>query len=574
MKNEGLAFSPIFEARVIEADNAKRVCKVQLSTEQIIEGVKYGHGYASLQRGISGQAGLSRGDLVIIAKTYERSWVTIAATTYATSAKSDPKNPDEASSGPRDDFSAGRQPIGGGDQGWLTGNGGFILARANGDLEIVANEACWTRYFPSEFAVKSVIGQAQTTGFWGYADAFVDRDDERDKAGTTSSGFRLGVKSMTGAAEHVFIDTGTVRGAEGVSLPGKPVVDTRSETSICFRIMVFDQEMAQAYADNNLDPDPGAARFVLNVDQEGNIQLRAAGQLTTSVDNHSEYVLGRYKGQVDSSYELNVGTDYGLTARGKLYLSSGKGLEIAAGGDMTLRYRRLRFRGTNDDVRVDDTWRVRAGSTVDLESQGRMAVSSGQDLSITAGASNSLTVGGHRKTLIQGVTTLANLPKPFISDLTVLQNGTSRLRAEKGDIIREVGPAALPVGRLRISNDPLNPSQKGRVELSAGIDDNVPGTPSIKTGLFALASGAFLLGSQVNASVRGTPAGTIQIGPQAGVGGYVVTSASHRCYITGLPPAGAPNVTVVQTGPGIPAPTVPVPDSTPNLSGPFPPQFE
>ena len=137
-------------------------------------------------------------------------------------------------------------------------------------------------------------------------------------------------------------------------------------------------------------------------------------------------------------------------------------------------------------------------------------------------------------------------------------------RVENGSIEIGIGPLGQVLSALRIFNDKVRQLPfVGRVEITTTTGAKVVMEPS----------GGFQM-SNALASIHGDVAGNIQIGPVAGAGGYVVTTLSHRDYVTGLPLMGAPNVVVTQTGPGIPLPTPAPPVVPPVPSIPLPDDTE
>jgi hypothetical protein len=171
-------------------------------------------------------------------------------------------------------------------------------------------------------------------------------------------------------------------------------------------------------------------------------------------------------------------------------------------------------------------------------------------------------VGGRSDTTVMGAGESEWVGRDVPTWRRRIKAGSAVIHTERGSIDLKLGPPiGPPLSRIRIVSDTRLAPFIGRVEIVSGpLQNRVVVDPN----------GSWMVGNVIS-SIRynsTVPGGSVQVGPEVGLAGYVVTSTSHRDYMTGLPLMGSPTMSVVSLQPGVPIPAlppVPSPIATPFL---------
>jgi hypothetical protein len=457
----------------------------------------------------------------------------------------------ESAAGPRDDFSSSRAFMAPGDQGLFGYDGAKVALRSSGVLELFMDEMCWTRYFMDQHAIRSMARAVMHSGWWGAVEGFVLDDNLAEDAEGAPTGARVIIKNRTQGAAHVLMEAGSIPDEAGVQLAGVPVQDQGTLSEVCMRLLVYDQETADAYHDMGQFPPAEQARVMIKVDQEGNSQVRLMGMLDLMVKRLLLSVEERVVAEVHGATQMILnGLDIESSADARVV--SDTGILLKSRGDVRIRARRFIVEALNDIIATEGAWGVDAGGAVSIAGASGLNLRSGRDLTVTAAGDRADSTAGRLDVLVSGQGPPSWKTTDTPTHRTRLREGKMVLETHKGSVEMKLNPsgspAAPPLSAIRIVGDPTQPHLLGRVEVLAGI---------LGTGLVADVSGLVSVGN-VAGGVLIDPTGRVQLGLRQGVVGNVVTSTSHLDYMTGLPLRGAPEVVVVSALPGIPAPGVPV----------------
>jgi len=547
----------LLEARVIDVDADKHIYRVQfIRGEEPADSVASFATYAG-NRGGGWMGGVPEvGDYCLVASpTYGETYSILA---YKTLPRGETLNKqledgEYSNSSKRDDYSAGRLPVKPGDMGIWSASKAYVAVRRSGDVEIVGSPVTATRWFPTEQAIRSICGTMETLGFFGTSSWYTHRDEAREAAGETPTGYSAWVKTHAEAAPNVNVELGAVLGEEKTKLPGRKLRHTRRPGGVCLRLEIFDQEFADRYAALAQMPDGAGARLSLKADEEGNVQWLQTGTYTRSMGNRVEHVAGRERKQVDGdSYTFGEG-NYTVERGGFVQLHGSRGAGISTGGDFVLECDRFIVRAGNDEIKTDRGYSIHAGERLSLKGDGPFDMGAGGDASMTFARALAQSVGGAWVTNVLGSADQANLGKDVEQWGVKVHRGAAHLRSVQGSFELSIGPDANPVARLRMFQDPRNPGQIGRIHL---------GFPLTNSGLTLSPDGAWELTGPTG-GIKADAAGRIQIGKDVNAVGNVITTLSHpHCFVTGIPTRGHSDV-VVSAGPLLPLTGVPSTGVTP-----------
>jgi hypothetical protein len=543
---------------VVDVNTADRLYDVQLErSNRVLEDIPRLESAVSIGGGGYSGSYLKKRTKVVVARPRGSStWVILGALAVPTPDYVDPEDPTQGELGARSDHKAGRNGDEPGDHVMQNDLGGHMAVRNNGVLEVYANEFLWSRYFPNERAIRQFCQSYQTAGFFGLSEFFTSREENTDASGQTPTGYRARIKSRTASAPHVWMDAGTVRGEEEVRLPGLPKRSEKGVSNLCFRFLVFDQEMVDRYsAAGEGPPPPGAARMALRADEEGNVLWASAGTMTFTAGETVINSRTRLRMTAGSGLDILSRGTTSLKSRATMTLASDKAMALVSGGDVVVRCRRFRVQADNDEYEVQGPWKVRAGGVMELHTSAHMSVRAGGDKTVSTAGSNHEVVGGRKGLIVLGNSAPENIGRDFSAYRMVVKNGAYRQTVERGSIELRVGPEQAPLATVIVHNDVTKPTEIGRIELR----HNISGAKVLISS-----DGSFEIGGRAG-GIHGDAAGNVQLGRTAGVPGYIVTSASHQDYVTGLPLRGVPGAVVNQTAAGVPGPGVPVVPPVPTL---------
>lgn len=546
------------EAKVIAVDPVKYTVDIQLSrTEGVLSGVPFAS-QAVARDGSWMGAMPTIGDWCLLGESDSRgrSYV-LAFCPLASSTSVDPAD-GFSDATERDNFAYGREGATPGDKGMWSGVGGCIVLRAGGHIDLCVSDLCWTRYFPDQEAIRTNCVNWDLHGWWGSVTGETDRADFTDMEGSAPTRFKSRVRGRSNEAPVVWTDAGSIRGEEKTVLNGVPNQDPNAVSEVCFRMLVFDQQTANGYAALKQEPPAEQARFAFRVDKEGNVQVASAGMVDVIVKRLSLAVEERVFAQIRGTLDMLVQSAR-IVAEGKVLVQGRDETIIQTDGDLVFRARRVVIDAQNDVCRVRGPWGVDADGSVEMKSGGTMQIKSAQDMTVSVGQTRFETIGGRDDVTVLGSGEPTWAGRDVATWRRRIKSGAAVIHTETGSIDLRFGPAlGPPISRIRVVADARNAVFMGRCEMVVGpIQNRITVDPN----------GSWMLGSDSLSSIRYTPGGSVQIGPVAGVPGFVVTTTSHRDYMTGLPLMGSPSVSVTSVLPGapIPAPPVPPPLATPIL---------
>jgi len=528
-----------------------------IGSEGFTDSVPVGGAYCSVKGGGWMGAMPQVGDLVFLGRASDsQGYVPLAFLPYpdvtTVSGTADSK---EIS--PRNRFRGDRPLLQEGDLGMIGPAGGHVLVKRGGLVEIVADEFCNSMWLADEKTVKTVCQNMILEGWFGSSEFFTVREEGRDTRDATPTGYSLKLKSIAQQAPHIFVDAGAVMEEENLPMPGYPTISKDAfGLGVCLRVMIFEQNFATNQAAAGLmPPDPRQARLMIRVSQSGNMSVLSKGQLFEEWRDKTTSVYGR---------DVNVAHSKAIeTTEGGIELKSGagvriqarRGMEILATQDLLVRSRAMMLNGASMACEAKGAYKVNCGGMLELKAGGHGVLAVGGGLSMSCGDSLSQAVGGRFSAVISGADAVENTGRDVITHKTVVKQGKYAVRVETGSVEISMGPAGSAISSLKFYNDKVRQlAFVGRVELAT------------KTGakLILEPLGGFQLAG-LNGSIHANAAGLVQIGPVGGVGGFVVTTTSHRDYVTGLPLMGSPNVVVTQQGPGIPTPAPVIPPPLPSI---------
>lgn len=546
-RGEDTRYFDLAEAQVTSVDPIRYTCSVLfLETEQPADEVAFYSPYKSGSGPGADSSMPKEGDIVLCLQRGQ-SWGILA---YKTLPRVEQE--DEASEAPRHDFDApradysgGRLPMSPGD--WVRGTdaGNYLAFRADGTVEVVANELCATRWFPDEEAVKTFAATLQAEGYWGITQTYTIRDAAREERGATPTGTRAWLRTHAEGAPVLNLETGAVPDDEGIRLPGRRKRDESTPGSVCLRVLVFDQATANNFERLSIPPDPERARFLLRLDQEGNSQMLQAGQRTEACDGLTRHNTGRHVERLEGTRRIDAG-GFQYSTPGGYSLSSDRGISMQTGGDFRIRCGRLLVEEVNGSRTVQGDYGVDAGGAVTLRGRGGLRLSTGADCAIVAGSQRADTVGGRYELDVFNRAAPENLGRDVAAWATTVHQGKARTVVKAGSWEVLVGPEHAPLARIKIFHDLQNPTQLGRIHI---------GFPRTGAGLTLAPDGSAQLTGR-NAGIQIDASGRVQLGRTSATVGNVVTTLSHPvCYVTGAPIRGHSDVVVAAGAPLLPGPS-------------------
>ena len=538
------------EAEVVSVDPVRYTCSVLfMDTEQPAEGVSFYSAYKS-GTGPGHSSSMPQERDVVLCIRLGQSWNVLAYKTLprVEIAEDEEQVPTHDFSTPREDYSGGRPPQSPGDWVTATDVGGFLAVRADGAVEVVANEICATRWFPDEEAVRTFAATLENMGYWGVAQAYTVRDKAREEAGATPTGFRSWFRTHAEGAPVLNIEAGAVLDDERVRLPGREKRSTDTPGSVCFRLMVFDQATVNEFEEQNLPPNPERARFILRIDEEGNLQQVQAGQRTEAYSGMTRHNTGRHVERVEGGYRIEA-QDFQLRAEETFGVSSDRGISMTTAGDFRIRCGRLLIEETNRNSVVEGDFRVDAGGTMSLRGGANLSLATGGDTIFTTGSDRADAVGGRYELDVLNRVSPENLGRDVAAYSAKIHGGKHRTVVTSGSWEVLVGPEQAPLARIKVFQNFANPSSLGKIHI---------GFPRGNLGLVLSPDGAFELRG-ASAGIKGGASGRVQLGDvRSPVVGKVVSTLSHPvCYVTGAPILGHDDVVVAYRGPLTPGPGIP-----------------
>jgi hypothetical protein len=553
---------PLREAKVVAVDITKYTVDVQLSrTEGTITSVPFAS--AAVSRDGSWMGYMPKvGDWCLLAypdnsksKVYAIAFYPLATAVPADEANS------FSDSAERDNYAYGRADAASGDKGMWTGIGGCISLRAGGSIDLCVSEMCWSRYFPDQNAIKTNCANWDLHGWWGSIVGEVDRAESTDLEGSAPTRLKSRVRSRSDQAPTVWVDSGTILGEEKTVLNGVPNQDPTAISQVCYRLLVYDQQTANGYAALRQEPPPEQARFSLKIDKEGNVQVASAGMVDVVVKRMAIAVEERVYAQIRGTLDI-LAQSAKIVTEGKITIRGRDEAVIQTEGDLYLRARRVIIDAQNDVNKIKGPWGVDADGSIELKSKGTVIHSATQDRIVSIGQTDMRTVGGRSDTTVMGAGESEWIGRDVPTWRRRIKAGSAVIHTERGSIDLKLGPPiGPPLSRIRIVSDTRLAPFIGRVEIVSGpLQNRVVVDPN----------GSWMVGNVIS-SIRynsTVPGGSVQVGPEVGLAGYVVTSTSHRDYMTGLPLMGSPTMSVVSLQPGVPIPAlppVPSPIATPFL---------
>lgn len=430
---------------------------------------------------------------------------------------------------PRDNYAAGRAPARPGDMGMWGSAGNRVTVRRSGVTEVLADEITWTRYFADEHSIRTSAATVETQGVFGVNAWYTLRDEEREAAGSTPTGYSSWVKTHAEASPNVNVELGAVLDDEEMRLPGRVQRHDRRKGNVCARLLVFDQDFADRFAALGRPPDSAGARLAVRADEEGNVLWTQAGTLTQTSSGHTEFVAGRKVTEVQGSDLTKVlgdsVTEVGESAR----IQAGSSMFIGAGGDLTLQCSRLVIDSDNDVIRAKRRYTIESNGDFSAKAANQVDVRGANGVSLVSGAGMGTSVGGRWITDVMGASDLENLGRDVRSWGVKVHRGKATLQASTGSFELSIGPELSPLARIKLHQDPRVPSQIGRIEI---------GFPVTGTGLTLSPDGSWDLSGPV-AGIKCDAAGRIQMGADIPAVGHVVSTLSHPVdFVTGLPIQG------------------------------------
>ena len=517
------------------------------------EDVAIGGGYVSLRGGGWMGAMPEPGDQVLLAKPqFSEEWVVLGYAPYPDRETVDGTE-DAEELGARNRFRGGRPRVQPGEMVLAGPSGGHVIIRRDGNIEIEADPMCTMAFFSDTQTIKQVCQNLILEGFWGALRYWTLRDDARDEADATPTGMDLQLKSLAQHAPHIFFHAGAILEEENLPMPGYPPLSkNRFGSGACVRFMIFEQNFAQNQADAGLNPpDPRQARLVVRMSPSGDISIISKGHIFTEARDRTSAVYGRDIVVADTIEYRTTKGRFDMISDGRMELSSKRKMSFFASGDMSVRSKNYKLTASRGEFQFSGGVRFSCEGNWRLVGGGHGIMSFDGGLSLSTGESMSQRVGGRYSLNISGSETAENLGRDVISHKVTVKNGKSQTNVEAGGLELNVGPLGTGLSYLRMHNDPVRLFPfVGRVELGTLAGARIILDP---TGGWQIAG----VGG-VSGSIHADASGRIQIGPVGSPGGYVVTTTSHRCWVTGLPPLGNPLVSVTQLSPGVPIPAVPV----------------
>lgn len=443
---------------------------------------------------------------------------------------------------PRNNYAAGRSGVRPGDMGLWGSGGNRVVVRRSGVTEIVADEITWSRYFAREHTIRHAAATIETQGVFGSSTWYTLRDEERELAGATPTGFSAWVKTHAEAAPIVNLELGAVLEDEELSLPGRRKRHDRRKGAVCARFLVFDQNFADSQAALGRTPNPANARLAIRVDEEGNLTWMQAGHLTQKFSNLTQYVAGREYRSIQGGSDTETVGDWGVNSTGSMRLQAAQTMFLGAGGDVVLKAASFVINADNDSIQTRRNYTVDAGGSLAMRSAGVAELRGSTGMQVVSGGGMGTSVGGRWTADVFGSADVENLGRDVRNWGVKVHRGKAKLQATAGSFEIAIGPDASPLAILKLHADPRVPTQIGRIQI---------GFPLTGAGLTMSPDGSWSL-EGIAAGIRCDPAGRIQLGADSPVAGYVVTTTSHPVdHVTGAPILGQANLLAT---PGPPAP--------------------
>jgi hypothetical protein len=352
------------------------------------------------------------------------------------------------------------------------------------------------------------------------------------------------------------IKMGHVLEDEPRKLPGN---NTPGE--IVARILIYDQATVDSADANNLPPSPDQAVTQIRYDRRGNAEEIYVGKYSFQSDGRSIVVTGNDDVVVVGNRNEKILESYRGRTGGEHYHETGGDRTIKTEGKLTLDCRQLELiEGTARSSVLQSSRSVQVGGSSKDNVAGDRQETAGGNSTRTSVGDSVESVGGKYMRTVLHIAEPTSLLQDAIADLVQVMDGRLRRAAEMGSIEFQVGPSATPICKLKIHNDPRNPTEIGRLSITWPngchvIFDGVKGTFQIK-GL--------------SGEVTMDPKGQVYVGPPGGPGsGYVVTTATHPFdYMTGAPILGCAQVSVGSISPPVPGFAAPVIGPLPNVEIP------
>jgi hypothetical protein len=523
-----------------------------VSNEGPTEEVILGGPYVSL-RGPGWMGALpEKGDMALLAKPHRsESWIVISYVPYpeTSSLEGDDENDDVF---PRNRFRGSRPLLQSGELGVFGPSGGHLLIRRDGNVEIQASPLCMTSFFKDDHTIKTVCQNFIIEGFFGTSRFWTHRDEARDLNDATPTGYELQLKSLAQHAPHIFLDAGAIMEEERLLMPGYPPLSKNAfGLGACLRLMIFEQNFADNQANAGINPpDVRQARTTVRMSPSGDIEILSKGHVFMEARDRTSAVYGRELVVSHSTTHKTTEGPYTVNSESSVHITSKRKMELLAWGDMMQRSKNYFVRANSGDFKFEGKckWNVTGNWFQEVGGHGAISYTGG--LAVQCSESMGTSVGGRYSLRVTGQDCIENLGRDVVSHRTVLNNGKYQVEVASGGLELRVGTKGfLPGSYLHMHNNKLtNPPYVGRIEMvtAYGAGSRFILDP---TGGWQLAGLGGTLGS-----IHADALGNIQLGPVVGAAGYVVTSMSHRCYVTGLPPAGNPHVSATQLGPGLPFP--------------------
>lgn len=538
-----------------------------VNSEVPVEEVILGGPYVSL-RGPGWMGALPEvGDLALLAKPeMSEDYILINYVPYPNRKATDGTE-DGTETAPRNDYRGDRPILQPGELGMMGPAGGEMLIRRNGNMEIKADPLCTQAFFRDEKTIKTVCQNFVLEGIFGSQRYWTLREDGRDEQDETPTGMSLQLKSLAQQAPHIFVDAGAVLEDESLPPAGYPSVSQKAfGFGSCVRIMIFEQAFAQNQASAGLNPpDPRQARVLVRMYASGDIQIRSKGHVFMEARDRTSAVYGREVVNANSIKHETTSGAYEVTSAGQLSLKSKRAMSLLASGKMRVQSKDYFHRASNGTFSFDGgcDWKTQGNFRTTIG--GHATTSTDGGLARSIGESLSTAVGGRYSLRVMGGDALENAGRDIVSHRTIVKRGKSLLQVESGSLELNIGPAGQALGYMRMINDPVRLAAfVGRVELGTKVGGRLV---LQQDGAWQVAG----LGGRTG-SVHSDVTGRIHIGSAnpATPAGYAVTTLSHKCYVTGLPPLGTTALTVSSLGPpttgaaGVAAPAV-APLPTPQL---------
>lgn len=523
------------------------------------EDIPVGGSYVSIRGGGWMGAIPEKGDMVLLAKPFgSMDYIPVAYVPYP-----DIFDTEGDGSGdellPRNTYKSGRPNVLPGTVGMKGPTGGHVIVRPGGNIELYVDKFCRQLFFSSEKTIHTICQNFILEGMFGVERYFTVREEGRDLEDQTPVGKEGQYKVLAQNAPVIYETHGAVMEEEGLSTTGYPSIsNTLFGKGICYRMMVFEQHIAdQEAAAGVVPPNPNRASYIVRITQAGNVQIQAKGALFQEWRDRTSAIYGRDVTVANSIEQTATTGAFCAKAETLATLEGKKRVTIKTSGMAYYQAREHRFvsKGFYGDVQGAVKWSVRDAFNIDAGGAGLLVF--GGDVSLTSGGSMSQVVSGRYSMTVSGADALENAGRDVISHKTTVKTGKYQVNVQTGSLELSMGktPTGVALAQLIFHGDVVRGAPYlGRVTLR-----------SLLASLTLDPTGAFEL-TGVNGSIVANAAGFVQIGPKAGVGGYVITTFSHKDYVTGLPLMGNPQVIATQQGPGIPLPT-----PAPPVIGPVPP---